>query len=94
MEFQGEDFADFLQVASRPEGKGWVAISHAPTMLNSLMLVAWVQGREIQTSFRYATYVLVVAHGLYRLIIWAQELYTARHLRRPSLIFTTIAHHK
>lgn len=43
------------QVGSRPRGKGWAAISHGPNMLNTLILLAWVQGREVQTSFRYAT---------------------------------------
>ncbi|KAE9979178.1 hypothetical protein Vi05172_g5686 [Venturia inaequalis] len=42
-------------VGSRPQGKGWVAISHASQMLDTLILLAWVQGREVRTSFRYAT---------------------------------------
>ncbi|TID22841.1 Glucose-methanol-choline oxidoreductase [Venturia nashicola] len=42
-------------VGSRPQGKGWVAISHSPQMLDTLILLAWVHGQEVRTSFRYAT---------------------------------------
>lgn len=50
-----EAIAYAQQVGSRPQGKGWVAISHGPEMLDTLILLAWVKGREVQTSFRYAT---------------------------------------
>ncbi|KAF2422371.1 CBD9-like protein [Tothia fuscella] len=38
-----------------PGGAGYTGISHSSGMLKSLLLVAWVNGQDIQTSWRYAT---------------------------------------
>ncbi|KAF2235834.1 hypothetical protein EV356DRAFT_98225 [Viridothelium virens] len=42
-------------VGARTSGAGWTGISHAGPMTSSLLLLAWVDGQQIQTSFRYAS---------------------------------------
>ncbi|KAI9659541.1 MAG: hypothetical protein M1821_001800 [Bathelium mastoideum] len=42
-------------VGARTSGAGWTGISHGGAMTNSLLLLGWVDGDQILTSFRYAT---------------------------------------
>lgn len=37
------------------DGSGWTGLSHKSAMTESLLLVAWVDGTDIITSFRYAS---------------------------------------
>jgi cellobiose dehydrogenase (acceptor) len=43
-------------VAPTTDGAGWTGLSHLGSMTGSLLLVAWVDGTDILTSFRYASY--------------------------------------
>ena len=49
-----EEYLGYL-VGARTSGAGWTGISHAGAMPGSLLLMAWVNGQTIQTSFRYAS---------------------------------------
>nr|ADT70774.1 cellobiose dehydrogenase [Dichomera saubinetii] len=42
-------------VGSRQDGAGWSGISHGGGMTSALLLLAWVDGETIKTSFRYAS---------------------------------------
>ena len=50
----GAEYLGYL-VGARTSGAGWTGISHSASMPNSLLLLAWVNGQQIQTSFRYAS---------------------------------------
>lgn len=42
-------------VATRPESGTWFGISHTSGMTSSLLLIAWVDGENVMSSFRYAS---------------------------------------
>lgn len=42
-------------VAPLNNGTGWTGLSHFGPMTGSLLLLAWVDGHDILTSFRYAS---------------------------------------
>jgi len=44
-----------MKVGSTPNGAGWSGVVHGSgEMNNGLILVAWVDGGEIRTSFRWS----------------------------------------
>ncbi|KAI9706878.1 MAG: hypothetical protein M1820_004657 [Bogoriella megaspora] len=49
-----QEYLGYL-VGSRTNGAGWTGISHAGGMTNALLLLAWVNGQSIQTSFRWTS---------------------------------------
>lgn len=42
-------------VGSRQSGEGWSGISHGGGMTSALLLMAWVDGESVRTSFRFAS---------------------------------------
>lgn len=42
-------------VATRPEGGTWMGLTHTSGMTNSLILLTWVNGEEVLSSFRIAS---------------------------------------
>lgn len=44
-----------LLVVPRVTGGTWMGLSHYSEMTSSLLLVTWIDGSEIMTSFRYAS---------------------------------------
>ncbi|KAI8241346.1 Cellobiose dehydrogenase [Colletotrichum sp. SAR 10_96] len=50
------EYVGYLQCASKNgQGTGWCGISLGGTMTNKLLVMAWPNGNEILTSFRWAT---------------------------------------
>ena len=49
-----EEYLGYI-VGARTSGAGWSGISHGGSMPDGLLLMAWTDGEEILTSFRYAT---------------------------------------
>jgi len=48
-----DEYIGYL-TAARPKSAGWTGISHSSGMTESLLLVTWAEGQNVQTSFRYA----------------------------------------
>ncbi|CAK4030971.1 carbohydrate-binding module family 1 Non-catalytic module family CDH [Lecanosticta acicola] len=42
-------------VATRPKSGTWFGVSHTSSMTSSLLLLAWVDGESVMSSFRYAS---------------------------------------
>ncbi|KXT01440.1 hypothetical protein AC578_9541 [Pseudocercospora eumusae] len=42
-------------VATIPEGGTWMGLAHTSGMTNSLILLTWINGEEVMSSFRYAS---------------------------------------